>query len=259
MGQGQKYIGQTHDVRNKSQKQKQTQDDDFVLEKSIFSNVFEKDIKRIYIYKKAERLAKALHVIAPAFQESDALRKRVDALSVDLVDAAILPSKEARTALSRGLLMLSSVLAIARTKGVLSAMNAELIAHEAHLLLQEVAEYEDPRVALGDTPSLADIAKTAPKYDAQNVATVRPASARQPLPRLRQGAVKDISIKDNLDGRRETIISVIRAKPQASIKDISAHLRTISEKTIQRELGDLIAAGIVRKEGERRWSTYSLV
>jgi hypothetical protein len=35
-------------------------------------------------------------------------------------------------------------------------------------------------------------------------------------------------------------------------------VRGVSEKTIQRELSLLVLEGTVRKQGERRWTTYSL-
>jgi hypothetical protein len=141
--------------------------DDFVLEKSIFNNIFEKDIRRVYIYKKAERLAKAIHLIAPAFIGSASLRNRIDEISIGLVDAAILPTGAARSALSRELLALSSVLSISRIGGLLSAMNADLITREAHALLQEVAAYEEPRLSLEEVPTLSGIAKLAHSQVAQ--------------------------------------------------------------------------------------------
>jgi hypothetical protein len=94
---------------------KLARNEDFVLEKSIFNNIFEKDIRRVFIYKKAERLAKALHLITPAFAESLALRTRIDAIAIGLVDAAVAPLAGTRMAFSRELLALSSVLSIART------------------------------------------------------------------------------------------------------------------------------------------------
>ncbi len=227
---------------------------DFVLEKSIFNNVFEKDIRRVFIYKKAERLAKAIHLIAPAFAESLSLRNRVDAIAVGLVDAAILPSGAARAALSRELLALSSVLSIARTGGLLSPMNTELISSEAHMLLQEVAGYEEPRLFLDEAPTLSGLAKKAQTKAAPTSRIAVPRQLRAAA--AHKGHEKDTSgpIKD----RREAILSVIRNKGKASIKDISTVIRNVSEKTIQRELGALIASGEVTKEGERRWSTYSL-
>lgn len=214
---------------------------DFVLEKSIFNNVFEKDIRRVFIYKKAERLAKAIHLIVPAFAESISLRNRIDAVAVGLVDAAILPSGVARTALSRELLALSSVLSIARAGGLLSSMNAELIAREAHILLQEVAAYEEPRLFLDESPTLSEIAKKS--------STKIPTKNAVQKPPVDKGHIKD---------RREAVLSVIKDKKKASIKDISTLIRGVSEKTIQRELLALIADGVILKQGERRWSTYSL-
>src|SRR3989338_9631811 len=152
-------IGQSTEIRKIHAINKDVRSEDFVLEKNIFNNIFEKDIRRVFIYKKAERLAKAIHLITPAFAESMSLRNRIDAIAVGLVDAAILPSGAARLALSRELLALSSVLSIARTGGLLSPMNAELIAREAHILLQEVAADEEPRLFLDDAPTLSAIAK----------------------------------------------------------------------------------------------------
>src|SRR3990167_10275321 len=111
-------IGHSVEIKQTQTKVGDHYSEDFVLEKSIFNNIFEKDIRRIFIYKKAERLAKAIHLITPAFAESVSLRNRIDAIAIGLVDAAILPSGTARTALSRELLALSSVLSIARTGGL---------------------------------------------------------------------------------------------------------------------------------------------
>jgi DNA-binding transcriptional ArsR family regulator len=246
---------------------KSSQNEDFVLEKGIFNNIFEKDIRRVFIYKKAERLAKALHLIAPAFSESVSLKNRMDAVAIGLIDAAVLPPGVARTALSRELLALSSVLGIARTGGLLSVMNAELIAREAHALLQEVAVYEEPRLFLDDAPTLSDIAKIALKKDPQqnvNIPQRQFVAPRIPRP-IPAAGYKGHAIKDNsqagspaVKDRREAIVSVIRNKGSVSIKDISTLIRDVSEKTIQRELAALVDSGLVTKQGERRWSVYSL-
>ena len=253
-----------HDIRHdeeivqRKSKGIEVYSEDFVLEKSIFNNVFEKDIRRVFIYKKAERLAKAIHLITPAFAESVSLRSRVDAIAIGLVDAAILSSGAARTKLSSELLTLSSILSIAHTSGLLSAMNTELIARETRLLLQEVAAYEEPRLFFDETQTLSTLAK---KASLQETATRLSQRHEVPVTKTKkdkgQSDVKDKSealIKD----RRESVLSVIKNKGVASIKDISTVVLDISEKTIQRELAALVAAGTLIKEGERRWSTYSL-
>ena len=255
-------IGQSLEIKQTNTKGRDASSDDFVLEKSIFNNVFEKDIRRVYIYKKAERLAKAIHLITPAFKEAPSLRDRIDAVAVGLVDAAILPSSAARTTLSRELLALSSILSIARSGGLLSSMNAELIARETHTLLQEVAEYEEPRLSFDETPTLSGIAKKASSQHTLEKLASKPSASRSHTgdihSRKDKGHLKDTtdtSIKD----RREAILSVIRNKNVASIKDISTVILGVSEKTIQRELLSLVAEGQVLKKGERRWSTYSLI
>lgn len=58
--------------------------------------------------------------------------------------------------------------------------------------------------------------------------------------------------------RAARIKTVLEAKPAATIKDISEVITDVSEKTIQRELNSLIEKGQVVREGERRWSKYSI-
>ena len=58
--------------------------------------------------------------------------------------------------------------------------------------------------------------------------------------------------------RQEQIIGLLKEKSGLTIKDFSSLIKDCSEKTIQRELIDLIRTGVVIKEGERRWSKYSL-
>ncbi|KND51604.1 MAG: hypothetical protein AB202_03500 [Parcubacteria bacterium C7867-007] len=263
--------GQIKDTQVSKTHDNKASNTDFVLEKSIFSNIFEKDIRRVYIYKKAERLAKAIHLVAPAFRNSPALRDRMDHVAVGLVDAAILPPGSARDALSRELLALSSVLSIGRTGGLLSGMNAELIAREAHLLLQEIAAYEEPRLFLDDAPSLAELAKELASerhHTAQSVRSATPydlvaahspkSSPERPVS-TPKGQIKDKqSVSDKNTERQEAIISVLRSKGPSYIKDVSTVIRDVSEKTIQRELQTLVEQGIVVRSGERRWTTYAL-
>ena len=248
--------GHKKDIQTRNQGLKAPGIDDFVLDKGIFSNIFEKDIRRVYIYKKAERLAKAIHLVAPAFTSSPALRNRIDTIAVGLVDAAVLPPMNAREALSRELLSLSSVLAIARVGSLLSAMNAEMIAREAHVLLSEIATYEEPRLFLDDAPSLATLARTA---GSTPMASAVRRERSEVEPRL---AIKDNKghVSDNPapSGRRDAIRAILSERGPSYIKEISTVLRDISEKTIQRELAHLVAEGSVLKVGERRWSQYLL-
>ena len=235
--------------------------EDFVLEKHIFSNVFEKDIRRVFMYKKAERLSKAIHLIAPAFAGTPSLKDRAETVAITIIDASIMVPAQARASLSRELLALSSLLAIGRTSGILSPMNADIIAREAHNLLQEVAAYEEPRILMEEMPSFAELAKlagTAPRRAGAAIGETAPSKPRAKSPTVK-GHSKGQTVSDTGPSpRREAVISVLRSKGPSYIKDISTIVRDVSEKTIQRELQALVTEGVVHKQGERRWTVYSL-
>lgn len=65
-------------------------------------------------------------------------------------------------------------------------------------------------------------------------------------------------VYSQLVDRGARIKTVLEAKPAATIKDIAEVITDVSEKTIQRELNSLIEKGQVVREGERRWSKYSI-
>ena len=58
--------------------------------------------------------------------------------------------------------------------------------------------------------------------------------------------------------RRQIILEVLRKKSVAMISDFSSLIEGCSEKTIQRQLQDLVQRGVLKKEGVRRWSRYVL-
>ncbi|MCA9363718.1 DeoR family transcriptional regulator [Candidatus Kaiserbacteria bacterium] len=60
------------------------------------------------------------------------------------------------------------------------------------------------------------------------------------------------------DNRKDIILDIVRQYGSASIKDIADKIKDCSEKTIQRDLNDLIKDNILIRQGERRWSRYSL-
>lgn len=60
--------------------------------------------------------------------------------------------------------------------------------------------------------------------------------------------------------RRDTIVRLFKNRKgkEFTIKDITHEVSGCSEKTIQRELISLVAEGVIKKRGERRWSRYSI-
>ena len=72
---------------------------------------------------------------------------------------------------------------------------------------------------------------------------------------------QDMSHTENVNKgqRKEAILSLLKEKTNLTVKDFLSVVPNCSEKTIQRDLLNLMGQGLVRKEGERRWSTYFIV
>lgn len=67
-----------------------------------------------------------------------------------------------------------------------------------------------------------------------------------------------ISQSEKVKLRQQQILDFIKGHPASTISDIIAVVNGYSEKTVQRELINLIGQNVLRREGERRWSRYSI-
>lgn len=65
-------------------------------------------------------------------------------------------------------------------------------------------------------------------------------------------------IKERRMSRRQQVLSLLSKSEPQSIRDISTRIRGCSEKTVQRELNDLLASKEIKRIGEKRWSKYIL-
>lgn len=64
--------------------------------------------------------------------------------------------------------------------------------------------------------------------------------------------------KDEKKARRNRVLEYLSKTELKTIKDISKFFTDCSEKTIQRELNDLVEERLIVRVGDRRWSTYRL-
>ncbi|MCR4330406.1 MAG: hypothetical protein NUV49_00790, partial [Patescibacteria group bacterium] len=58
--------------------------------------------------------------------------------------------------------------------------------------------------------------------------------------------------------RKNVILRLAKEKGNINVKDVITVIPGLSEKTIQRELIALVKSNVLKKEGEKRWSRYSL-
>ena len=64
---------------------------------------------------------------------------------------------------------------------------------------------------------------------------------------------------DVLNERQKIIIDRLAKSGQGKISDFYTSLKGVSSKTVQRDLQNLVDKEILKKEGEKRWTIYSVV
>ncbi len=163
--------------------------------------------------------------------------------------------------LQYALVDLESTLRVAEAGGVIQANLNQLIFEQLVTVQRYLTNHY-----LKSTPISFDDSPIIDSKRAQSLPKPKPSAPRkETTPRRSAVSIPegDISsdayfVYSQLTDRAERIKTVLEAKPQATIKDIADIITDVSEKTIQRELNSLIEKGQVVREGERRWSRYSV-
>lgn len=137
------------------------------------------------------------------------------------------------------LVALESHIHVARATGLLQEEIADMLLLEIETVLRALQQYLAREK--NSAPDLVSFTMSQP---------APPVTPRAP----HKGRPKGQHIE-----RRRMIKDIIASKRQSTIKDISEKIPNYSEKVIQREIIAMITDGTIIKEGERRWSRYSLV
>ncbi|KKU59574.1 MAG: hypothetical protein UX81_C0008G0024 [Parcubacteria group bacterium GW2011_GWA2_47_12] len=71
---------------------------------------------------------------------------------------------------------------------------------------------------------------------------------------------KDLYIRsERRRERQKTITDILKDKKKLTIRELLSFIKNCGEKTLQRDLYELSDKGVLKKEGEKRWSAYSFV
>ncbi len=227
---------------------------------------FDTDKTFVYVYKKTEKLTTALYMVTNLFSDSEpmkwSLRRKVsDLLSFTVGYKDLLSSQYPdfiHTTKTR-VFEIVSLLDVSSRSGLVSPMNFSVLKEEFSKLINTLDEspVHDSHEVYGVLPKTFFENHST---DSLNTQKNRPYSGSP----QDNSVIKDRTVIRDTNPRKRNdrqniIIQLLKKKNDLTIKDISAVIRDCSEKTIQRELIDLIGAGVLKKTGERRWSRYSLV
>ncbi len=229
-----------------------------------------KDTELIYdkvfvnkVYKRTERVCNALFYIVDKIDIKDTgtesilighIKNAVPTLLKDASNLLVLDTvsvKRHLVSFGSSLVYLSSLITLAVTSERMQASYGGLITLEIDTLLSELEVYKTK-----DREVKAVKQTGARRRFASSGASMSPAYTGEG-----EGAGEENIRTPRVDGasRKERIKTILREKGQTGIKDISDSIKDVSEKSIQRDLNELIETGEVVRIGERRWSTYKVI
>lgn len=220
---------------------------------------FGKDQSFVFVYKKTEKLATALYMVTNLFSDSEpmkwSLRKKVaELLSFMIEYKNVLPTQhfDFTNNTKTRVLEIVSMLEISYRSGLVSPMNFSILKEEFSLLISTL---DNATLSHSEShhQNIPNSFFSVPPVSQKNESYI---SDKKDNYVLKDNNEHLVFKKNN---RQNIIIQLLKKKKDLTIKDISQTIRDCSEKTIQRELIDLIKTGIIKKTGERRWSRYSLV
>lgn len=253
-------------------------------------SIFQNDTQTIFIFKKTERLASAIYLITGFLSDNEPVKWRLRDIATRLLSYSINLSNQgyrnradAMNNFTASSFEIISLLEVANISGIFSSMNCAIIKFEIEKIIELVELRERSLNAkfllsksffetaenysgnngefdrANDSLSVKDNTKTK-EQSLVNKSVLGNSSGPEPL------LIKDINktpinkghvIRDK-NQRYEVIINLLKKTKEISVKDVSNIISDCSEKTIQRELLSLVEKGVLKKEGERRWSKYSL-
>lgn len=241
------------------------------------------------IYKKTERLTTALYMITDFFNDREALKWELRSKVVSFLSfiaswrGGYAPSgvEHMHSRVVRILSEVLSLLELAVRIKLISPMNFSILREEYFSLGELIQLYTGERDPVNDFSFPENFfSQTAldgegnkrqykehfnsnghysqDKRQQRDITSLEKAREQEQAddPRHLSAALSKME-KRNI--RKRTIIRLLKTRGESTIKDISSVISNCSEKTLQRELMSLIAQGVVKKIGERRWSTYTLV
>lgn len=221
------------------------------------SNVFTKQPKLSFIYRKSEKLAKAIYLITENMSEVS-LKEDLRDSSREIL-SAILAQNQGDT--SRHIIFVMSGLSIARSIGCISHMNASLVENEYRTLLSLLEESE---IELDLDMREEGVARRSSKQkvlSAPGIALKEGVQKMEGKTMEKGNSPQEARTQKEGGGggkeeRRAALLRIIASKGQVSIKDIKDILRDLGEKTIQRELNALYERGEIDRKGSKRWTVY---
>lgn len=261
----------------------------------LINPFFEGNHLNVFLYRKAEKLASALYMVTNLIPEKEILRKLLRDKSINIfseimhlqkmsltqhkmsrTDDSIESRHNSLNSILSCIAEIISYLEILHSSGYISEMNFTILKRE-YIEFGELIKNRKDDIAGGgmrlekdffDVPDLyktytlrhsSSKMKSIKDINRQTKDTAKNIKDTRQMQNTQNTKVHLKTAKVRHNSRRNIILELLQNKPFITIKDAENAIKECSAKTLQRELLSLVNEGILKKEGERRWSTYSLV
>ena len=216
----------------------------------------------VYSFKKTEKIVSAIYLVTSLIKDNEPMKWELREGSMSLLSVIMALNGTENIDKNKHLqsfftlsIQIISFLNVAFISGLISHMNSSIIIVEINSLV----DYVKQQTILSSNSSgfiLSDsfFATDTPTVNASKGQTLFSKNSTVIETKNNKAEI----VKDKKDSRKNSILSILKKDSQLTIKDFVKVITDCSEKTIQRELIDLVEKGLVKKSGERRWSTYSL-
>jgi hypothetical protein len=217
-------------------------------------------------YGRAERLAAALHLLTSHMHHEEPLRLAVRREALFLLEKVLAVRDEMRAVGSERLINLKASLRLIVSLVRMLAVAGSISSQNAGIVIEALDDLD--AFVTSSQRSVLSESVTFLKEDFE--------LSRSPIGGdrwVRENAIKDIkdthNVKDigkmsiktmsDMSTRRQSILEILRTGGELGIRDIASNIPQYSEKTVQRELAELVSHGVIKKIGLKRWSRYVLM
>jgi hypothetical protein len=214
----------------------------------------------LYVFKKTEKITAALYLVSGLLKDEEPIKwelrdKGMDLLTSSFTASSTLPGDKNTViqSLFTAALETISLLNVAKISNLITDMNHRLLVREIDGILgllrdRLAASAESAGYILSDT-----------FFKTPNLFSTDFKQVSQPSAPVNKPFHKGhIDVQEKKSERQVSIINALKGHSSLTIKDFTKIIKDCSEKTIQRELLAMVDSGLIKKEGERRWSRYSL-
>jgi hypothetical protein len=232
----------------------------------------------LYIFKKTEKITAGIYLVSGLLKDDEPMKWELRDHGMELMSSSFMASSNTPgdksviiQSLFTAALETISLLNVARISNLITEMNHSLLVREIDnivgMLRDRLAQSaENAGYVLSEnffkTPDLFSTgfrpdARFAQSHSKGHSADTHVWKSEKNLDKGGH-SIGHSTIQAKKISRQESIVNVLKTQSNLTIKDFSKVIKDCSEKTIQRELIELVDRGVVKKEGERRWSRYSL-